>query len=64
VRHSNTTQKFSSNSKTKEFNPTDAFSPMLGRPTVFGDLEIVKETVACGYMQPTKAFTQKRQSKQ
>lgn len=28
---------------------------MLGKPTVFGDLGVISETVPCGYMQPTKA---------
>lgn len=42
-------------SKTKEFSFEEACSPMLGKPTVFGDLGVISETVPCGYMQPTKA---------
>ena len=36
-------------------NLEEVFSPMLGKPTVFGDLDIITETVPCSYMQPTKA---------
>ena len=41
----------------------EVFSPQLGKPTVFGDLDVISETVPCGYMQPTKASIAARQNK-
>lgn len=41
--------------RAKTFNLEDAFSPTLGKPTVFGGLEVVTEKVTASYMQPTRA---------
>ena len=36
-------------------NYEEALAPQLGKPTVFGDLDVITEAVPCNYMQPTKA---------
>lgn len=50
--------------KQKSINFDEYFNPVLGKPTVFGDLEVVNEAVGMNqsYMQPTKAFIKKQRT--